>query len=1549
MEIVQKRKNKKMTKNRLLKTFLFISEKEDNMKTSCLNKSVGRFLAMILSIAMVFGNVPMTTYAQEAESVSANTLQSTVSGNGDQIVEEKTVSENTVSQNKIMLTSLEPVVSENALTEDDFLKADGKNLRNQSGTGDIVNLRGTNAGGYLLQEFWMTPTTSTANINDEFEIYAYLQNKYGSDELYNIIDIYQDSYWTEADFDNCAAMGVNTIRLPFWYRNLVDENGNFYGYNAAESDPYKTAFARMDWFVQEAKERGIYVIIDFHGAPGSQNGSDHSGVDGGDEKELASEFFFGNKAASNQKLFYDIWEVIADRYAEEPAVAAYDLLNEPYCTYRYNSKLTSGAEELHDMLWNVYDIAYDKIRAKDANHVIIMEATWNPVDLPNPAVYGWSNIMYEYHNYLYDDYDNATGAQITNMQSKLNAIAISDYNVPSYMGEFSYFNNNDAWAEGLALLNDAGINWTTWTYKTVLEYGNWGLYNHTAEFNSGINLETASLDEIKTWYARMGEVQPNQGLVNVVSAALKAPVQENNMNPEYTTVPDGNYYLKTVDTEGIVKIDQNSVNSETTNKDSENNSHMFEVVNNGDKTISLKSAATNAYLSVSSDGKLNATATDITDLEKFYVFKLTQTTVALKSKSAQFFVSSTEKNGYVLSASASAAESTESFYFVDENDAVLGDDAIALHSGWTRIEAENATIVGGKTEAQDFYSNGLAAGDMVSGTAFADIASDFSNVRYVEFTAEAAKAGEYQLVINYNGDDDKNIAVKANNQEATQVYVPQKVGGSWNTPLQQLVTVNLEKGTNIIRITGAIEGKGWMNIDCIDISNAPISINNGVVRYEGEDFYFTGSAEGQFFYSNGIGVGNLNSATTLEKVLPSWNNIKFVEFTVYLEEAGNYNLKWAYNGAGSDGMTALYKVNDEEQQVLTLNNAGASWDKMTSTSFDVALNAGFNTIRISGTLENKDYWANVDYIELLSPGAIDPISGFAMYEAEKAIVVGGKAEAQDFYSSKKGIGSLVNDITAEEASADWSGLKYVTFKVDAPQTGDYRMIVAYNGDDDKKILAKVNDGENQIISVPAVLEGHNWDVLHTFELTVSLTKGSNTVSLSGAMKDGWINYDYAQIAKNEIKVIDADKGITRYEAEDFSFKSTKSDAAALEAQSFYSDGYCIGGVGGLVSLEEGADIIGSDASWINFTVYAEKAGQYNFTLAINGNGADIKSAYQINGNPSAYFTLKNAGHSWDQIGYGTFTADLQAGYNEVVVSGGLSETWDDWANYDYLDVEFVGLTAKAIEEQVYTGAQITPIPEVYSGETKLQYETDYTVSYENNVVAASADAKQAPTIIITGTGNYSGECKVTFSIVKRAIDQDYGDGLSVVADDIYVLKSDEKAQPVVKLHNETTGQANELTLNEDYTLEYSSEDVSAVGLYTVTINGIGNFEGNKLVKYTVVNPKKAVLDKAKVTLYLDNKKLSKVTYTGKAIEPTAVVTFGKEVVPAEAYDVVYENNIETGTAKVTVNAKDGSGYFGSKSATFKIVPVKNQTQDIWWQTIVKVGQAIGNFLKNLFS
>ena len=53
------------------------------------------------------------------------------------------------------ITGITQVSAREALGSNDFLKVNGTQIRKQKGTGDIVYLRGTNAGGWLVQEDWM--------------------------------------------------------------------------------------------------------------------------------------------------------------------------------------------------------------------------------------------------------------------------------------------------------------------------------------------------------------------------------------------------------------------------------------------------------------------------------------------------------------------------------------------------------------------------------------------------------------------------------------------------------------------------------------------------------------------------------------------------------------------------------------------------------------------------------------------------------------------------------------------------------------------------------------------------------------------------------------------------------------------------------------------------------------------------------------------------------------------------------------------------------------------------------------------------------------------------------------------------------------------------------------------------------------------------------------------------------------------------------------------------------------------------------------------------
>lgn len=342
-----------------------------------------------------------------------------------------------------------------------FLKADGKKIRNNYGTGEEVILRGTNAGGWLVTENWQCPLDA----KDMLTMMNVFTERFGKEKAAELIKQYQDHWWTSKDFDYVKAEGINILRLPITYFEMLNSDGSLKA----------TAFERLDWFINEAKKRDIYVMIDMHGAVGSQNGKDHSGdttiADIGD--------FYGNE--ENISKTVTLWKEIAKRYKNEPMVCGYDLLNEPSAT-----KLVQ---------YDVYDRIYKAIREVDKDHMIFLQGIWNPTDLPDPSLYGWENVVYQYHFYQWSGLTDAK-VQSDFIKEKIKMIKeTTNYNVPSFIGEFTFFSNPDSWKQCMDLIEAEGYGYTTWTFKVADggEGSSWGLY--TGKSNP-VLVNTDSFDTI---------------------------------------------------------------------------------------------------------------------------------------------------------------------------------------------------------------------------------------------------------------------------------------------------------------------------------------------------------------------------------------------------------------------------------------------------------------------------------------------------------------------------------------------------------------------------------------------------------------------------------------------------------------------------------------------------------------------------------------------------------------------------------------------------------------------------------------------------------------------------------------------------------------------------------------------------------------------------------------------------------------------------------------------------------------------------------------------
>lgn len=230
------------------------------------------------------------------------------------------------------------------------------------------------------------------------------------------------------------------------------------------------------------------------------------------------------------------------------------------------------------------------------------------------------------------------------------------------------------------------------------------------------------------------------------------------------------------------------------------------------------------------------------------------------------------------------------------------------------------------------------------------------------------------------------------------------------------------------------------------------------------------------------------------------------------------------------------------------------------------------------------------------------------------------------------------------------------------------------------------------------------------------------------------------------------------------------------------------------------------------------------------------------------------------------------------------------------------VTADAITAQAYDGSakeptvSLTDSERTAVGET-ITESTDYTVTYENNVNVGTA------TVAITGQGNYQGTRNETFTIDPLTTVQ-----VGSVADVVYNGQS-QRQKPTVTA-TLASGSVT-LTENADYTLSYSDNTVD-VGTVNVTITGLGNYAGVSESRSYKITPKTIETSWIRITP-------NSVTYTGSEQEPPVTVTdpaLGSILVADKDYTVTYADNINKGTAKVTIQ---GIGnYTGTPVQTFEI-------------------------------
>jgi len=247
----------------------------------------------------------------------------------------------------------------------------------------------------------------------------------------------------QTDYARAHSLGANHVRWGLDY--------NWYSSNKTQF------FSVLDQHLAWAAQNQLWVYLnDFIPPGGSSGGFDQSAAHG---YCIWSDC---GSSANNQTLLNNMWQDIATRYANNPTVVGYDLMNEP--------------NPPADSQWHAFATRmYNTITAADPNHLVIIEA---PLSNDLSLFSQNTRVVYEVHHYPGgDNFPNQTPA-----------------NTPMLVGEFGDRKSSSTAvsfvSSEITRYNAAGASWTFFVWREDPSgfglYSSWGAGDFSVPWNAMI-------------------------------------------------------------------------------------------------------------------------------------------------------------------------------------------------------------------------------------------------------------------------------------------------------------------------------------------------------------------------------------------------------------------------------------------------------------------------------------------------------------------------------------------------------------------------------------------------------------------------------------------------------------------------------------------------------------------------------------------------------------------------------------------------------------------------------------------------------------------------------------------------------------------------------------------------------------------------------------------------------------------------------------------------------------------------------------------------------
>jgi endoglucanase len=325
-----------------------------------------------------------------------------------------------------------------------FLKAENTRIINEKG--ENVLLRGIGLGGWMLQEGYMLHVNKESQ---QYRIKQRIELLIGKKQMQDFYQMWLSNFVTKSDIDSLHSWGFNSVRLPMHYNlfTLPVESEPVAGKNTW----LNAGFALTDSLVSWCKSDGMYVILDLHAAPGGQ-GNDLNISDRDPSKPSLWQ------SELNRQKTIALWKRLAKRYANEPTVGGYDILNEPNWGFEdtLNDRNGLGEKKNIPLKQLMMDIT-KAIREVDKKHIIIIEGNgWG--NNYNGILGTWdNNMVLSFHKYWNSN----------DLQSIQHILKFREqYNVPVWLGETG--ENSNVWfMEAVRLFESNNIGWSWWPLKKL--------------------------------------------------------------------------------------------------------------------------------------------------------------------------------------------------------------------------------------------------------------------------------------------------------------------------------------------------------------------------------------------------------------------------------------------------------------------------------------------------------------------------------------------------------------------------------------------------------------------------------------------------------------------------------------------------------------------------------------------------------------------------------------------------------------------------------------------------------------------------------------------------------------------------------------------------------------------------------------------------------------------------------------------------------------------------------------------------------------------------